>query len=237
MGTIINVCGIVAGGLIGLVAGRFLTERFQSIVNVAMALSVIALSLSGIVAKMLVITESGIDTQGTYMIIFSLTLGALAGEGLDIDRRLVQFGEWLKQKTGNSRDQAFTEGFVNASLTVCVGAMAVVGAIMDGISGDYSILLTKAILDLVIILVMTAAHGKGCIFSAIPVGLFQGVITLLARLISPLMSPAALDNLSLVGSILILCVGINLLFDGKFRIKVANLLPSLVFAVAAAFIF
>lgn len=112
--------------------------------------------------------------------------------------------------------------------------MAVVGALMDGINGDYSILLTKGILDFVIILVMAASMGKGCIFSFIPVFLFQGSITLLAKLISPLMSPLAINNISLVGNILIMCIGINILADGKYRIKVANLLPAIVFAVIGA---
>ena len=126
------------------------------------------------------------------------------------------------------------DAFVTASLTVCIGAMAVVGAIRDGISGDYSILAAKAILDMIIIFVMTASMGKGCIFSAIPVGIFQGVLTLLARLIEPLMTEAALANLSFVGSVLIFCVGLNLVW-GK-RVKVANLLPAMLFAILWAFL-
>ena len=111
--------------------------------------------------------------------------------------------------------------------------MAIVGSIEDGILGDYSILATKSVLDLVILIVMTSSMGKGCIFSAIPVALVQGSMTLLARLIRPLMTEAALFNLSLVGSILIFCVGLNLVWGKKIR--VANLLPSIVIAVALAF--
>ncbi len=109
-----------------------------------------------------------------------------------------------------------------------------VGAIKDGISGDYTILAAKALLDLIIILVMTVSLGKGCIFSAIPVALFQGTITLLARLIEPIMTAQALSNLSLTGSVLIFCVGMNLIW-GKM-IKVANLLPAIFLAVAFAFV-
>lgn len=123
---------------------------------------------------------------------------------------------------------------MTASLTVCIGAMAVVGSIQDGISGDYSVLAAKAVLDLIIILVMTAAMGKGCIFSAIPVFLFQGTITLLSRFIEPVMTSAALSNLSLTGNILIFCVGVNLVWGKK--IKVANLLPTIVIAVVWAVI-
>jgi uncharacterized membrane protein YqgA involved in biofilm formation len=127
----------------------------------------------------------------------------------------------------------FVDGFVTASLTVCIGAMAIVGAIQDGLTGDYATLLTKAILDCIIICVMTASMGKGCMFSAIPVALLQGFVTLLATQIAPLMTQAALGNLSLVGNVLIFCVGVNLLWGKK--IKVANLLPAIVFAVLAAF--
>ena len=112
--------------------------------------------------------------------------------------------------------------------------MAVVGAIQDGILGDYSILAAKAVLDLIIILVMTASMGKGCIFSAVPVALFQGTITFLAQFIEPIMTEQALSNLSLTGSILIFCVGVNLVW-GKM-IKVANLLPVIFLAVGWAFL-
>ena len=125
------------------------------------------------------------------------------------------------------------EGFVTASLTVCIGAMAVVGAIQDGVYGDYSVLAAKAVLDLIIIIIMTASMGKGCIFSAIPVALFQGSITILSTFLEPLMTEAALSNLSLTGSILIFCVGVNLIWEKKLR--VANMLPALLVAVAWAF--
>ena len=112
--------------------------------------------------------------------------------------------------------------------------MAIVGSIEDGIFGDYSILATKAILDFIIILVMTCSMGKGCAFSAIPVACFQGLLTILARLVKPLMTDAALSNLSLIGSILIFCVGLNLIFGKKIR--VANLLPSILLAIIIAFL-
>ena len=140
----------------------------------------------------------------------------------------------LKKKTKSGGDGSFVEGFVTASLTVCIGAMAIVGAIEDGLTGDYSILLTKAILDLIIIMVMTCSLGKGCIFSAIPVFVLQGSVTALAVLIKPLMTEAALGNLSLVGNVLIFCVGVNLIWGKKVR--VANLLPAILFAAAAAFL-
>ena len=168
------------------------------------------------------------------MMIGSLAIGALIGEWLNLEKHMEEFGEWLKRKTRSDRDEGFVDGFVTASLTVCIGAMAVVGAIQDGLAGDVSILTAKAVLDMIIILVMTASMGKGCLFSAIPVAVFQGSVTLLARLIEPLITPSALHNLSLVGSILIFCVGLNLVW-GK-RVRVANLLPAVVVAAAWAFL-
>ena len=168
------------------------------------------------------------------LIVACLTLGALVGEFLNLENKFEKFGEWLKIKTGNAKEKSFVEGFVTATLTVCIGAMAIVGAIEDGIFGDYSILATKAVLDLIIVLVMTCSLGKGCAFSAIPVAIFQGTITILAKFIKPLMTEVALANLSLIGSILIFCVGINLVWGKKIR--VANFLPAIVFAVVIAFL-
>lgn len=226
LGTIINCAAIILGGLCGMLFGRFVKKQLQDALTCVCGISVIVIGLSGAL--------EGISNK-ELLVIGCLSVGTLLGELCRIEQGFEKFGEWLKKKTGNARDNAFVEAFVTASLTVCIGAMAIVGSIADGISGDWSILATKAVLDLVIILVMTCSLGKGCIFSAIPVALLQGGVTALARLIRPLMTEAALANISLVGSILILCVGINLVFGKKVR--VANMLPSLILAAAAAFIF
>lgn len=229
LGTIINVVGIVCGGLLGLAFGKRLPERFQTILIQATSVCMLFLGIGGCMEKMLQLTEGKLVSGGSIMMILCFVLGSIVGELINIDRRLEQFGVWLKEKTGSSGDTTFVDGFVTASLTVCIGAMAVVGAVQDGIYGNYSILAAKAVLDLIIILVMTASIGKGCIFSAIPVGLFQGLITVLAVFIEPFLTEAALANLSLTGSIMIFCIGVNLIWDVK--IGVANMLPTLVFAV------
>lgn len=234
LGTIINSAAIVVGGVFGLLFGKILNERIQDSLQKASGICVLFIGIAGAMEGMLKLSGSSLSAGRSMLIVASLALGALVGEILNIEHGFERFGEWLKVKTGNAKDKSFVEGFVTASLTVCIGAMAVVGSIKDGISGDYSILATKAILDFIIIMVMTCSLGKGCIFSAIPVAVFQGLITALARLIKPLMTDGALANLSLIGSILIFCVGVNLVWDK--RIKVANLLPSLVFAVAIAFL-
>lgn len=171
---------------------------------------------------------------GTLLNMAGIAVGSILGEWMNIEQKMEDFGEWLKRKTGSEGDAGFVDGFVTASLTVCIGAMAVVGSIQDGIYGDYSTLAAKAVLDLIIILVMTASMGKGCVFSAIPVGLFQGSVTMLARLVEPFLTEEALWNLSLTGSILIFCVGLNLVW-GK-RIRVANMLPTIFVAVVYSFL-
>lgn len=234
LGTIINSAAIIVGGVFGLLFGKILNERIHDSLQKASGICVLFIGIAGAMEGMLKLSGSSLSAGRSMLIVASLALGALVGEILNIEHGFERFGEWLKVKTGNAKDKSFVEGFVTASLTVCIGAMAVVGSIKDGISGDYSILATKAILDFIIIMVMTCSLGKGCIFSAIPVAVFQGLMTALARLIKPLMTDGALANLSLIGSTLIFCVGVNLVW-GK-RIKVANLLPSLVFAVAIAFL-
>ena len=234
LGTIINVTAILAGGLLGQLFGKFLTERHQDTLNAACGICVLFIGIAGALEGMFTVEGTSVASGHSMLIIACLALGALIGEILNIEDAFERFGEWLKIKSGNVKDKKFVDGFVTASLTVCIGAMAIVGAIQDGILGDYSILATKAVLDLIIIMVMTCSLGKGCIFSAIPVAVFQGSITALAQLMKPIMTEAALANLSLIGSILIFCVGVNLVWGKKVR--VANLLPAIVIAVALAFV-
>ena len=234
LGTIINVAAIIAGGLIGLLFSKAISLRYQDTLMQANGICVLFVGISGAIQEMMTVTSDGLTSGGTMMIVVSFAVGSLLGEWINLEHRIVQFGNWLKVKTGNSREKMFVDGFVTASLTVCIGAMAVVGAIQDGISGDYSTLVLKAVQDMIIICVMTASMGKGCIFAAIPVGIFQGVITLLAKAIQPVMTERALSNLSLTGSMLIFCVGVNLLWEKK--LKVANVVPAIVIALICAFL-
>lgn len=179
--------------------------------------------------------DAGTIVSGKSMfVVLCLAIGTILGELIGIENGFEKFGEWLKKKTGNSGDKQFVEAFVTASLTVCIGAMAIVGAIQDGILGDCSTLAVKSVLDFIIIAVMTSSLGKGCAFSTIPVLAFEGSITILAKLVSPIMTDLAITYISLIGSILIFCVGVNLVW-GK-TIRVANMLPAVVFAVISAYI-
>lgn len=239
LGTIINVCCIVAGGLMGLVGKRFISQRLQDALLKACGLSVIFLGLGGALEKMLTVAAAAdgsvtLSSGGTMMILVSLAAGSAIGEAIDLDARFEALGNWLREKTGSSGDATFVDGFVTASLTVCIGAMAIVGSIQDGISGDYTTLALKGAIDAVCICAMAASMGKGVVFSALPVGAWQGLVTAASTLLQPVMTQAALDNLSLVGSILIFCVGVNLIWPRTF--KPANMLPAVFIAAAWAFI-
>ena len=234
LGTMINTAAILVGGICGALFGRFLSDSAQETLTKVCGVSTLFIAITGALEEMLTIENGVIVSGGSMLVIICLAIGAIIGELLDIEGGFERFGQWLKIKSGNAKDQGFVNAFVTASLTVCIGAMAIVGSIQDGISGDYSILATKAILDLIIITVMSCSLGKGAVFSAIPVAVFQGSVTALAGFVRPLMTDAALANLSLVGNVLIFCVGINLVWGKK--VKVANLLPAIVVAVAAAFL-
>ena len=234
LGTILNTAAILAGGVLGALFGRFLSDSAQDTLTKVCGVSTLFIGITGALEGMLTVEGSGVSSGGSMLIIGCLAIGTVIGELLNIEGAFERFGEWLKVKSGNARDKGFVNAFVTASLTVCIGAMAIVGSIQDGLMGDYSILATKAVLDLIIIMVMSCSLGKGAVFSAIPVALLQGSITALAGLVRPLMTEAALANLSLIGNVLIFCVGVNLVWGKK--VKVANLLPAIVVAVIAAFL-
>ena len=234
LGTIINSAAIVAGGLIGHFTGRLFRQEQQDALSKACGISTLFIAIAGAMQGMLQIDGGKILSGKSMLVVLCLAIGTVIGELAGIEKGLEHFGEWLKRKTGNSGDRQFVNAFVTASLTVCIGAMAIVGAMQDGIKGDYSTLAVKAVLDFIIIAVMTSSLGKGSVFSAIPVFLFEGTVTILARLISPVMTETAVAYLSLIGSVLIFCVGLNLVWGKKIR--VANMLPAVILAVIAAYI-
>ena len=234
MGTLINAACVLLGGALGFLFGKALKQRYQDIMVAGCGLSTIFIGASGALKYMLVIADGALATSGEMMLVISMCLGALIGEVLNIEHHIERFGEWLRLQSHSERDPRFIEGFTSASFTLCIGAMAIIGPMNDALYHDYTLLVTKGILDAIIVMALTSSLGKGAVFSVIPLVLWQGAMTVLARLIMPLMTDAALTNLSMVGNVLIFCVGINLLFGKKVR--VANYLPALVLAVAAAFL-
>ena len=176
LGTIINTLAVVVGGLIGMCLKNGLKKNLQDILMQACGVATIFIGASGTLAKMFVVDNGTISTQGTMLLIFSLVLGGLLGEIVNIEAKMDTIGEKIKKAEKAEKDNLFVEGFVNVSLIICVGAMAIVGSIQDGISGDYSLLATKAILDLVIVIVFASTYGMGVVFSAVPIFLYQGGI-------------------------------------------------------------
>lgn len=229
LGTLINTAAVIAGGLVGLCLKNGLKKRVQDILMQACGIATVFIGASGALSKMLVIRDGQLETTGTMLLIFSLVIGGIAGEWLDIEQKMDILGEKIKKAVKAQNDNLFVEGFVNVSLIICVGAMAIVGSIQDGISGDYSMLMAKAVLDLVIVLIFASTYGIGAVFSAVPIFIYQGSITLLAAFFGSFVSDVIVSDLSYVGSVLIFCVGINIAF-GK-RIRVGNLLPALIVPV------
>ena len=234
-GTIANGAAVILGGLIGLLLKKGLSKRFEDTLMQAIGIAVVFIGAAGAMPGMLEVAGNSLSGKSSLSMILSLALGALVGEALNIENALERFGTWLKHKVEKDNESPFVEGFVNTSLVICVGAMAMVGALQDGLGNGADMLYSKALLDGVIVLVFASTYGKGAIFSALPIALWQGGITLAASLLAPFVSEPVLDNLSFIGSILIFCVGINLCF-GK-RIRVGNMLPALVFGVIITVLF
>lgn len=231
IGTAVNVAAVILGGILGIIFGKKIKLGIRDSLMKVSGVAVIFIGTSGALSGLLRITEKGtLETDKALLMIISLTVGTLMGELIKIEKRLDKFGEWLKKKTKSTEDGGFVGAFVNTSLIICVGAMAVVGAIEDGIGGNPATLFAKALLDFLIVIIMTSTLGKGCIFAFIPIGIFQGSITALSYFLEPLFSVGSvLSDMSLVGNVLIFCVGINICFGKKFN--VGNMLPSLIIAI------
>ena len=225
VGTIVNAGAIIAGGLVGTFVKKGLPERYKSIVMQAIGLSVLIIGISGTLQGIYQVIDGGkLNRQYIMTMIFSLVVGGIIGEFINIENRLENLGTRFQRKFfKNGRN--FAEGFVTASLIYCVGAMAIVGALEDGLTGNPKTLFAKAILDGVSSVVFAATMGFGVPFAALPVFIYQGAITLMAGFVKPWLTDAVVAQMSLIGSILIFAIGLNLLEIKK--IKVGNLLPAI----------
>ena len=215
--TVINVALVLLGSIVGLVFKNFISSRFMSILTSALALCVAGIGIS-----------SMITTENTLCVIVCMVIGSVIGEAVDIERRLEKAGDLIRtrlvKEEGNSR---FTEGFVTASLLYCVGAMAITGSIEAGLNHNYSIIVSKGVIDGVTSISFAAAMGVGVAFSVIPVLVYQGSITLLAAWVGPYLPAAVITEMSAVGGALIFAIAINMLGLGKEKIKVGNMLPAI----------
>ena len=229
LGTIINVATVVLGGCIGLLLKNGLKKGLEESLMQVCGVATIFIGIGGALSQMLVFQDGKFETQGTMLLILSLVIGTLVGEVLHIENGLDHFGDWIKIKVNRQKDNLFVDGFVNVSLITCVGAMAIVGSIQDGLNGDYSLLLVKSVLDGIIALIFASTYGLGAVFSGIVIFIYQGGMTLIAAFLGDFVSSGLLEDLSFVGSVLIFCVGVNVGFGKRFR--VGNMLPALLVPV------
>ncbi|PKM72715.1 MAG: DUF554 domain-containing protein [Firmicutes bacterium HGW-Firmicutes-16] len=233
LGTIVNTLTIIFGATVGILIKGGLAKRFEETIFSAIGLAVMFIGLGGALSGFLVFENGALSTQYTMMMVLSLVLGAVVGESLNIERRLDRLGDWIKGKMPKKlAGNTFTDGFVTASMLFCVGAMAIVGSLEDGLNGNFSILFAKSVLDGITSVLLASSLGIGVAVSAAPVLIYQGGITLLSQVLRPLLSDTLISQMSCVGSILIVAIGVNMLFGKK--IKVGNLLPAIFFPIIFA---
>ncbi len=227
-GSIVNFVAIIIGGLIGLLIKNGIPERVERSIMSMQGLAVIVIGANGMLASMLIVnTETGrVSDNGGLLLLISLVVGAALGEVIDIDKRLNDAAKRIEVKL---KADGFAKGFVSATLIFAIGAMAIIGALNDGLTGDSSVLIVKSTLDFVVSIILASSLGIGVLFSAIPVFLYQGAISLSASYLSPLLKGELLDNITMVGYALVITIGLNFLFDTK--IKTANLLPALLIPI------
>ena len=231
-GTLVNAAAIAAGGRVGLLLKKGVKGSHQDSINKALGVAVLGLGLNGVISSMFTVNADGtLASSGELLLIISLVLGTLAGEALRIDDRLNGLSGLVERRLHLS---GFAQSFVNGALIYCVGAMAIIGALNDGLRGDASVLYIKSLLDGISSVVLGATLGPGVIFAALPVLVYQGSISLLAGVLEPFLAGELLGQICGVGYCLVLCIGIN--FLGMTKIKTANMLPALLVPVLWSFL-
>ena len=227
-GTLINVGGILIGSLIGLSLKRGIPEKISSAIIKALGLAVLLIGLNGVLTSMLFVDPATgrLHETGGLILVISLAVGCAVGEILKIDDHMNGICGRIEKRLGASD---FAKGFISATLVFVIGAMGIVGALNDGLTGDSNILITKAVMDLITSIILASSLGAGVLFAAIPVLVYQGAISLLAGVISPYVSDDLIKMFSMVGYALVMMIGINFIF--KEVLKVANLLPALIIPI------
>ncbi|MBO5836999.1 MAG: DUF554 domain-containing protein [Oscillospiraceae bacterium] len=234
MGTLINAALIVLGGIIGLIFKKAVSKQMEQSIHKATGIAVLIIGICGVLSAMLKANPDGsIASSGELILVISLVVGTFLGEALKLDDRLNRGCKWVENKFKMS---GFAAGFIASTMIYCVGAMAIVGSINDGLLGDSSTLVIKGILDGVTSVVLAASLGYGVLFSAVPILIYQGAITLLAGQLEKVLVGDLLNNICMVGYALVMCIGVNFLYNGDKKIKTVNMLPSLLVPVVYAVI-
>lgn len=222
LGTLVNAGAIILGSFLGLLLKKGIPEKMTEAIMKGVALCVIYIGLDGCLAG-----------ENALISILSMVLGAILGTALDLDRRLQSLGDFVERKL-NAGGGSISTGFVTASLLFCVGAMAVVGSLQSGLTGDHTMLYTKSLLDGISSIVFAASLGAGVLLSAAAVLLYQGAITLLAQALAPILSQAVVAEMTCVGSLLIIALGLNML--GVTKLKVMNYVPAVFIAIGVCYL-
>ncbi len=232
LGTIVNCAAVAIGCLIGLVIKKGLSARFEDILMKALGLSTMFIGAAGTLGGIISVENGKFDMSlsSIMLMIISLVIGSVVGEAVRIEDRLDTLGEKIKKRVkGGENNSRFVEGFVTNTVLICVGAMAIVGSLNDGLTGDASTLYVKSTLDFVSAIVLTSTLGIGTIFAVLPMGIYQGAITVVARFIEPYLPEVLISDIDYIGSVLIFAIGINLAFGKKF--KTGNMLPAILVPV------
>lgn len=216
LGTVVNSLAVIAGGSVGLLLKKGLSQRFSNILMNGIALCTLYIGISG-----------SLSGENTLITIISLIVGALIGEALDLNGKVVRLGSWVEQKFKAESDEknSIAEGFVTASLLFCVGAMTIVGSLESGLTGNHRMLFTKAALDGIVSVIFASSLGVGVVLSAAFIFVFQGAITMLAQFAAPYLSTAVIGEMTCVGSLLIIGLGLNML--KLTDLKIMNYLPAI----------
>lgn len=226
IGTIVNAILVIAGSLVGLLLKKAIPERLKTSLVHALALATMTIGLTGIITASCTLKEGGLLTSNyTIIMVVCMAAGTFIGELINIEKRLDNMGAFFQKKFSSDSNSTFAEGFVTASLVFCVGSMAILGSLNDGILHDPTILITKSLLDAVMSVVFASTLGIGVMFSATTVIVYQGLITLCASFISPFLTETVIAQMSFIGSILIMGIGLNFLY--KPSLKLANMLPAM----------
>ncbi len=222
-GTLINAAAVILGSIAGLLIHSRLPKRIIHIVFQGIGLFTLFLGIN-----------MATKTSNFLIMIFSIVIGSIIGELLDIDKSVNRFGEWLKKKVKSKNDK-FSEGFVTSFLLFCMGSMTILGAFEEGLGGEPNLLLAKSVLDMFGSIILSASLGIGVIFSVIPLVIYQGGLTLFAGSLTGFLTDPIISELTAVGGLLLIGLGINILEIKK--IKILNMIPSLIVVVILAYFF
>jgi len=222
-GTIVNAVAVIIGGLIGMLLKKGISERLADGINKALGVAVLVIGINGVVTSMITVEGGALKSSGELLLVVSLVLGTLFGTALKLHDRLEGVSGKIEAKLHLT---GFAQGFVNATTIFCVGAMAIIGALNDGLTGDSSVLFVKSALDFVTSIILGASLGIGVACSAVAVFVYQGAIALLAGLLQNVLAGELLNQICMTGYAIIMCIGFNFFGGGKF--KTLNMLPALI---------